>query len=88
MIDAICLLLNRAPLDYARAAGMWVMNGRNREAATDIQVDAASSSAVKCEPRSNARKFRYTIMGLLLALIVGPLFIFGAYTILTCIVSL
>ena len=40
------------------------------------------------EPRTIARKIGYSITGLVFALIVGPLFVIGVYTILTTLVSL
>ena len=46
-------------------------------------IDAAGR-----EPRTTARKIGYLVIGLLCALIVGPLFIFGAYTIVASVVGL
>ena len=88
MIDAICLLLDRAPLDYAKAAGTWLLTGRRREAVTDVQDKAATATVIEPETRPVARKFRYAITGLFFVLLVGPVFVFGAYTILTSIISL
>jgi len=34
------------------------------------------------------RRFGYTITGIIIALIVGPMFVFGVYTIFTSIMSL
>ena len=42
----------------------------------------------KHNPHSIARKISFTITGLVIALIVGPLFVIGAYTILTSVMSL
>ena len=87
-MDAICLLLERAPLDYAKAAGTWLLTGRHREAVTDVQDNATTAIAIEPEPRPVARKFGYAITGLFFVLLVGPVFVFGAYTILTSIMSL
>ena len=42
----------------------------------------------KHNPHSIARKISFTITGFVIALIVGPLFVIGAYTILTSVMSL
>ena len=88
MIDAICLLLNRAPFDYAKAAGTWLLTGRQRMAVTDGQHDVATTTTFEGKSHTNARKFGYTLTGLLIALIAGPVFVFGVYTILTSMLSL
>ena len=88
MIDAICLLLNRAPFDYAKAAGTWLLTGRQRAAVTDAQHDVARNTVIEDKSHPNARRFGFTITGIIIALIVGPVFVFGVYTILTSIMSL
>jgi hypothetical protein len=88
MIDAIWLLLNRAPLDYARAASTWMLTGRHRDVATDMTDDIATITPNEREPKTFARKFGYAITGLAIVLIVGPVFVYGAYTILTSIMGL
>jgi len=88
MIDTICLLLNRAPFDYAKAVGTWLLTGRIRVAVTDTQHDVARATVVEDKSHSSARRFGFTITGMIIALIVGPVFVFGVYTILTSILSL
>jgi len=88
MIDAIWVLLNRAQFDYAKAASTWLLTGRHRDVATDLTDDTATMTAIEREPKTIARKFGYAITGLAFALIVGPVFVFGAYTILTSIMGL
>ena len=88
MIDAICLLLNRAPFDYAKAAGTWLLTGRQRAAVTDAQHDVARNTVIEDKSHPSARRFGFTITGMIIALIVGPVFVFGVYTILTSIMSL
>ena len=88
MIDAICLLLNRAPFDYAKAAGTCLLAGRHRESMMEVQDSAATTTVIERERRPIARKFGRTVTGLVFALIVGPVFVFGVYTILTSITSL
>ena len=88
MIDAICLLLNRAPFDYAKAAGTWLLTGRQRAAVTDAQHDVARNTVIEDKSHPSARRFGFTITGIIIALIVGPVFVFGVYTILTSIMSL
>ena len=88
MIDAICLLLNRAPFDYAKAAGTWLLTGRQRAAVADAQHDVARNTVIEDKSHPSARRFGFTITGIIIALIVGPVFVFGVYTILTSIMSL
>ena len=88
MIDAICLLLNRAPFDYAKAAGTWLLTGRKRAAVTDTQHDVARTTVIEDKSHSSTRRFGFAITGMIIALIVGPVFVFGVYTILTSITSL
>ena len=88
MIDAIWLLFNRAPFDYAKAASTLLLTGNRRDVATDMTDNSATIIAVEREPRTLARKFGYAITGLAFAVTVGPVFVFGAYTILTSIIGL
>jgi hypothetical protein len=88
MIEAICLLFDRAPLDYAKAAGTWLLTGRHREEMTNVQDKAATATVIEPQTPPVARKFRYAITGLFFVLLVGPVFVFGAYTILTSLISL
>ena len=88
MIDAICLLLNRAPFDYAKAAGTWLLTGRQRVEVIDAQHDVARTAVIEDKSHSSARKFGFTITGMIIALFVGPVFVFGVYTIRTSIMSL
>jgi hypothetical protein len=74
VIDAIWLLWSRALLDYTKAATMWLLSRGGPESRTIA--------------RTIARTIGYSITGLVFALIVGPLFVIGVYTILTTLVSL
>jgi len=84
MIDAICLLDSRALLDYAKAATSWLLT-RTRRDETDQTMKAATIENI---PPTTVRKIGYAITGLVFALIVCPLFVIGAYTILTSLMSL
>ena len=68
MIDSNWLLWCRALIDYSSAASTRLLIRKRR--------DAVSSHAT-------VRMLGYTIAGLVLALIVGPLFVIGIYTIIT-----
>ena len=88
MIDAIWLLFNRAPFDYAKAASTLLLTPRRSDVATDMTDDSATMTAIEREPKTFARTFGSVITGLAFAVIVGPVFVFGAYTILTSIMGL
>jgi len=88
MIDALCLLLNRAPFDYAKAVGSWLLIGRKHATVADTQHDVARTDIIEDKSHSSGRRFGFTITGMIIALIVGPVFVFGVYTILTSIMSL
>ena len=60
MIDAVSLLWNRALLDYARVATIWL----------------------------RTRSWRNALMGFILTVIFGPLFVIGVYTVLISLTSL
>jgi len=88
VIDAMWVLLNRAPFDYAKAASTWLLTGRHRNVVPDMTDDSATTTAIEREPKTIARKFGYAITGIAFVVIVGPVFVFGAYTILTSIMDL
>ena len=68
MIDSDWLLWSRALINYMSAASTRFLTRTRRDAVTN---------------HATIRKLGYTIAGLLLALLVGPLFVIGAYTIIT-----
>ena len=84
MIDAIWLLGSRALLAYVKAATTWLLT-RMRRDETERTVKTA---AIENKPRTTARKIGYTITGLVFAVTVCPLFVIGAYTILTSLMNL
>lgn len=83
MIDAIWLLGSRALLDYTKAATTWlVTRKRHDEMETTIKTATAEN-----KPTTTARKISHAIAGIVFALFIGPLFVIGAYTILTSLMS-
>jgi len=68
MIDSDWLLWCRALIDYTSAASTRFLTRTRRDAVTN---------------HATIRKLGYAIAGLLLALLVGPLFVIGIYTIIT-----
>ncbi|UCD69050.1 MAG: hypothetical protein JSW48_02855, partial [Betaproteobacteria bacterium] len=84
VIDAICLLDSRALLDYAKAPTSWLLTRTRR----DESDQTMNTNTIESKPRTTARKIAYAIIGLFFALIVCPLFVIGAYTILTSLMSL
>ena len=54
----------------------------------DTQHDVARTTVIEDNSHSSARRFGFAITGMIIALIVGPVFVFGVYTILTSIMSL
>jgi hypothetical protein len=84
MIDAIWLLGSRALLDFAKAATTSLLTRMHR----DEPEQTMKTSTIENKPRTTARKIGYTITGLVFALIVCPLLVIGAYTILTSLMSL
>jgi hypothetical protein len=84
MIDAIWLLGSRAMLDYATAATLWLLTFMRREEAEKTM----QTTTIENKPLTTAHKTGYIIAGLVFALIVCPLFVIGAYTILTSLMNL
>ncbi len=84
MIDAIWLLGSRAMLDYAKAATLWLLTLMRRQETEQIMQTAT----IENKPPTTAHKIGYIITGLVFALIVCPLFVIGAYTILTSLMNL
>jgi len=88
MIDALGLLWNHALLDYTKTAATWLRTRNRRESITDIVDQTMTTTAVEHQPHGVARRIGYVIAGLVLAFTVGPLFVIGAYTMLTSLMSL
>jgi len=88
MIDAICLLWNRALLDYTKTAATWLRTRNRRDPLTEIADQTMNTGTIDHKPHTVARRIGYLITGLILALIIGPLFVIGAYTVLTSLMSL
>jgi hypothetical protein len=84
MIDAIWLLESRAMLDYAKAAILWLLTLTRREEAEQTMKTAT----IENKPSTTAHKIGYVITGLIFAVIVGPPFVIGAYTILISLMNL
>jgi hypothetical protein len=47
-----------------------------------------NTGTIDHKPHTVARRIGYVVTGLVLALIIGPLFVIGAYTVLTSLMSL
>ena len=65
-----------------------LLTAKRGNVATDKADDSATMTAIEREPKTFARRFGYAITGLTFAVVVGPVFVFGAYTILTSIIGL
>jgi hypothetical protein len=72
MIDSDWLLWCRALIEYTNAASTQLLTRKRGEAVTN---------------HATVRKLGHTIAGLVLALLVGPLFVIGIYTIITSLVG-
>lgn len=83
MIDSNWLLWCRALIDYTNAASTRLLTRTRRDAVTDMVDETTETSPVRRVQHATIRKLGYTIAGLVLALLVGPLFIIGVYTIIT-----
>jgi len=88
VIDALLLLLNRAPFDYVKAAGTWLLTGRQRDASIDTRDDSVATTPSYHKPTTAARKLGYAVTGLVVAVLLGPLVIIGLFSMLTSIMSL
>ena len=88
MIDAVWLLWNRALLDYTKTAATWLRTRNRHDAITDIADPAMNTSTVERKPHTVARRIGFVVIGLILVLVIGPLFVIGAYTVLTSLMSL
>jgi hypothetical protein len=84
MIDAIWLLGSRPLLDYAKAAATWLLTRTD----LDETEKTMKTTTIENNLPTTARKIGYAITGLVFALVVCPLFVIGAYTILTSLMSL
>ena len=84
MIDAIWLLGSPAILDYTKAATTWLVT-RKRHDEMDATINTATAEN---KPTTTACKISHAIAGVVFALFVCPLFVIGAYTILTSLMSL
>lgn len=87
MIDIDWLLWCRALTDYAKAASTRVLTRSRRDPVSDMAGETVGTSALGRVQRTTIRKVGYTITGLVIALIFVPLFIIGAYTIVTSLLS-
>jgi len=88
MIDAVLLLWNRAFFDYTKTAATWLRTRNRGDAIADIADQTMNMSTVEHKPHTVAQRIGYVITGFVLVLIFGPLFIIGAYTMLTSLMSL
>jgi hypothetical protein len=79
MIDTNWLLWCRVFFDYTNAASTQLLTRTHSDAVTDMVDESTETSTI--------RRVGYTITGLVLALTVGPLFLFGVYTIITSLVG-
>ena len=88
MIDAICLLWNRPLLDYTKTAAIWLRTRNRRDPITEIVDQTMNTASIEHKPHNVSRRIGYLITGLILALVIGPLFVIGAYTVFTSLMSL
>lgn len=84
MIDAIWYLGSRAMLDYAKAAITWLLTRIRREETEQTM----NTVTIENKSLTTVRKVGYVITGLFFALVIFPLFIIGAYTILISLMNL
>jgi hypothetical protein len=84
MIDAVWLLGSRAMLDYTKTATTWLLTRKRLEE----KEQTIKTATTKNEPTTTARKISHAIAGIVFALFICPLFVIGAYTILTSLMSL
>ncbi len=83
MIDTDWLLWCRALIDYTSAASTRFLTRTRRDAVTNMVDEPTEISTIGRVQHATVRKLGYTIAGLVLALLVGPLFVIGIYTIIT-----
>jgi len=83
MIDSNWLLWCRALIDYTNAASTRLLTRTRHDAVTDMVDETIETSTIRRVQHGAIRKLGYTIAGLILALLVGPLFVIGIYTIVT-----
>lgn len=83
MIDSVWLLWCRALIDYTNAASTQLLTRKRRDAVTNRVDETAETSTIGRVQHATIRELGYTIAGLVLALIAGPLFVIGVYTIIT-----
>ncbi len=84
MIDAIWLLGSHPMLDYAKAATTFLLTRLRRDETEQTMTTATIENGLP----TTVRKIGYIIASLVFALIVCPLFVIGAYTILTSLMNL
>ncbi len=87
MIDVAWFLGGRALLDYTKATIIMLRTRLRRHELADITGQAENTITVGPVVRSMASRIAYAIMGLVIALVFGPVFVIGAYTILTSLMS-
>ena len=85
MIDAVWLLGSRAMLDYTKAATTWLLTRKHHD--HDME-ETMKTAATETKPITTARKIGYAVAGFVFVLFIGPLFVIGAYTILTSLIGL
>jgi len=84
MIDASWLPGVRGLFDYAKAAITNMLTRTRRNESDEVICKKPNNNNV----RATARRIGFPIAGLALLLIVGPLFVIGAYSIITSLMSL
>ena len=83
MIDSNWFLWYRALIDYANAASTQLLTRTRRDAVTNTVDEPTETSTIRRVLHTTIHKLGYTIAGLALALIAGPPFVIGMYTIIT-----
>lgn len=84
MIDATWLPGVRGLFEYLKAAITNMLIHARLEEAEEIMSKDTSDN----KPRAVTRRIGYPIAGLALLLVAGPLFVIGAYSIITSLMSL
>ena len=88
MIDAIWVLWSRPLLHYTKATTLSLLTRIRRGEIADRSDQSMHTSTIEREPYPIARKIGYAITGLVIALILGPVFVFGVYTLFTSLMRL
>jgi hypothetical protein len=88
MIDAVWLLWNRALFDYTKTAAIWLQTRSRGDGTSDYAEKTMNTDVIEHKPNCVARRIACGITGLVLALVIAPLFAFGVYTVITSLMSL